>query len=284
MLTKRAARSCSTSVSRRPGRPRRLGSRRRSPPRPPTAPLTAHGTDPRHVPVHGARAGRGRGRRRAHGHLRVRRDGVRDDHRAARRSRARRRRVLSARSSRTAAADRHPEPVAPPALDHIIRACLAKDRDDADRRRTICCCSSGGSGKAAAPARRCGWRRLDGSGLSARRGRWHSPRCRSLPRCSQGAAHRVQPRPSRSRSRSRLAVASILALREHYRSASRPTDAGPRSRDRPRPNGRPTRSCGCGGSDPSSPRSCPDRPAWLHLLVAGQPGGRVSRRQRAEAG
>ena len=97
---------------------------------------TQHGSDagrhdPRDVPVHGAGAARGQGGRRADGHLRVRLRALRDgdgqegvlgrepgvadlgDHVGA--SRRRSRRV---------------QPMSPPALDRVVKTCLAKDPED----------------------------------------------------------------------------------------------------------------------------------------------------------
>ena len=117
-------------------RPREGARRRRhASPRPPfptqANPLTRGGHDPRNVPVHGAGAARGEGRRRADRHLRVRRRPVRDGDRARRRSRGRRRRRSSRRSCATSRG-RSPQlqPTAPPALDRVVRTCLAKDPEE----------------------------------------------------------------------------------------------------------------------------------------------------------
>ena len=78
MLSRRRARSCSISGSRSCGAGQSTACRRAM--MPTTQPITGAGHDPRHAPVHGARAARRQGGRRAHGHLRVRRGAVRDGH------------------------------------------------------------------------------------------------------------------------------------------------------------------------------------------------------------
>ena len=77
MLTRTGAKLLDFGLAKAP-RSRRRRPVTSEPTALPSSSLTQQGTDPRHVPVHGARAARRQGGRRARRHLRVRRGALRD--------------------------------------------------------------------------------------------------------------------------------------------------------------------------------------------------------------
>ena len=186
MLTKAGAKLLDFGLAKATAasRPRRPRARRPQSPTQPK-PLTAEGTHPRHLPVHGARAARGQGGRRAHRHLRAR---------APCSTRWRRGQAAFAGTTQAIADRGDPagraaadlaalQPLTPPALDRVVKACLAKDpedrwqtaRDVASELRWIA------EGSAAGAARR--RRRRVAAKARARgrvgRGRWRSSRSRA---------------------------------------------------------------------------------------------------------
>ena len=126
--------------------------------------LTQEGHDPRHVPVHGAGAARGQGGRRSDGPLRIRlrplRDGDGEES------------VLGVEPGvahhgdhvERSGADLPVQPMSPPALDRVVKTCLAKDPEDrwqsaADVKREIQWIGEGSAAGIAAPAAVVGRRR-----------------------------------------------------------------------------------------------------------------------------
>ena len=101
--------------------------------------LTSIGHLARHAGLHGARAGRRRsGHRSSRRHLLGRRPGVRDADRRGRRSRARRRPIIGARSA-TPPAPLGSSRMSRRAIAQIVMKCLEKDPASGTRRPTSCC-------------------------------------------------------------------------------------------------------------------------------------------------
>ena len=89
--------------------------------------------DPRHLPIHGAGAARRQGSRRAHRHLRARHADVRDGDRAQgvrRHEPGEPDRVDSHGATAGDFFDARRTAGLPPALDHVVERCLAKNPDD----------------------------------------------------------------------------------------------------------------------------------------------------------